>query len=140
MNQIFKQDFYPREHVIAVLDNGEKADGVVREKTSFNERYAHGVFYPATSRYLVSIEADPSTKREAADVPVEAENLYRDRRVFSKQLLRSFLKGALQKESWHGAPFVGGCRITTLSVILVTVSQKRPWAHDGQMSDTTVQC
>ena len=105
MNQIFKQDFYPREHVIAVLDNGEKADGVVREKTSFNERYAHGVFYPATSRYLVSIEADPSTKREAADVPVEAENLYRDRRVFSKQLLRSFLKGALQKESWHGAPW-----------------------------------
>ena len=103
--QSFKQDFFPREHVIAVLENGEKADGVVREKVSFNERYQNGVFYPATSRYLISVEGDPSAKREPMDVQVEGENMYRDRRVFSKLLLRSFLKGALQKESWHGAPW-----------------------------------
>jgi hypothetical protein len=92
--------------VIVVLENGEKADGIVREKTSFPARYQNGFHFEATSRYLVSIEADPSTKREAMDVPVEGENIYRDRRVFSKLLLRSFLKGALQKESWHGAPWV----------------------------------
>jgi hypothetical protein len=91
--------------VIAILENGEKAEGVVREKASFNERYSNGVLLPATSRYLVSIEADPALKREAMDVPVESQNIYRDRRNFSKLLLRSFLKGALQKESWHGAPW-----------------------------------
>ncbi|KIV99403.1 hypothetical protein, variant 1 [Verruconis gallopava] len=104
--EAFKHDFFPREHVIAILDNGEKAEGIVREKVSFPDRYMNGVLQPATSRYLVSVEADPSSKREAMDVPVEGANIYRDRRNFSKLLLRSFLKGALQKESWHGAPWL----------------------------------
>jgi hypothetical protein len=89
-----------------MLENGDKVDGVVREKTSFPARVQNGFQFEATSRYLVAIEADPSAKREAMDVPVEGENIYRDRRVFSKLLLRSFLKGALQKESWHGAPWL----------------------------------
>jgi hypothetical protein len=92
--------------VIAILENGEKAEGIVREKTSFSERYANGVFVPATSRYLVSIDADAASKREAMDVQVDGSNIYRDRRNFSKLLLRSFLKGTMQKEQWHGAPWI----------------------------------
>jgi hypothetical protein len=34
------------------------------------------------------------------------QNVTRDRKNFSKHLLRSFLKNALSKETWHGAPWI----------------------------------
>lgn len=92
--------------MVAVLESGEKAEGTVREKVTFPDRTnPDGTIAPASSRYGVLLESDPTSKREILDVQVDGQNIYRDRRNFSKLLLRSFLKGALTKESWHGAPW-----------------------------------
>lgn len=57
------------------------------------------------SKYIVALEADSSKKRMTSEAIVDNYHLYRDRRHFSKVLLRSFLKGALTKETWQGAPW-----------------------------------
>jgi hypothetical protein len=57
------------------------------------------------SKYIVALEADASKKRMTSEAIVDNYHLYRDRRHFSKVLLRSFLKGALTKETWQGAPW-----------------------------------
>ncbi|KAF2434508.1 hypothetical protein EJ08DRAFT_657246 [Tothia fuscella] len=104
----FKADFWPREQVIAAdVDTGEKHEAIVREKISFPERRrADGTIdSPAIHKYIVALlDIEPAERREN-EALVDGDGLYRDRRVFSKVLLRSFLKSSLQKENWHGAPW-----------------------------------
>jgi DDT domain-containing chromatin protein len=59
--------------------------------------------YPHFSKYTVQIKYSGRIPREAF---FETKDVTRDRRSFSKHLLRSFLKNALSKETWHGAPWV----------------------------------
>jgi hypothetical protein len=59
--------------------------------------------YPHFSKYTVQIKYSGHIPREAF---FETKDVTRDRRSFSKHLLRSFLKNALSKETWHGAPWV----------------------------------
>jgi hypothetical protein len=56
------------------------------------------------SKYIVALDVDPASHRET-EALVDSQSLYRDRRVFSKILLRAFLKASLTKEQWHGAPW-----------------------------------
>jgi len=104
--QEFKSDFWPREHVIATIDTGEKIESTVREKISFPERRrGDGTLESLPmSKYIVALDIDPSSRRDM-EALVDGQNLYRDRRLFSKILMRSFLKNSLTKESWHGAPW-----------------------------------
>jgi hypothetical protein len=104
--QEFKSDFWPREHVIATVDTGEKIESTVREKISFPERRRPdgSIETPLLSKYIVALDVDPSSRRET-EALVDSQSLYRDRRVFSKILLRAFLKTSLAKETWHGAPW-----------------------------------
>ncbi|KAF2456537.1 ALG6, ALG8 glycosyltransferase family-domain-containing protein [Lineolata rhizophorae] len=106
----FKQDFYPGERIIALTDDGDRREGVVREKAQmaqFGNPHVPGFnspdrFFnkPSFTRYFIALDTDP-TKFESID----SEHLTRDRKVFTKQILRSFLKNSLTRESWSGAPW-----------------------------------
>jgi hypothetical protein len=99
----FKKDFFPGEEVTVTFDDGEQIDGVIREKAKFPMiRGPDGaVQRPAFSRYFVRLSED--FDREAL---VDDKHLRRDRKIFTKQNLRSFLKNSLQREAWIGAPWL----------------------------------
>ena len=98
----FKQDFYPGENVTVILDDGNRLNGTIREKTKFPElvRPDGAVERKAFARYFVSL-----TNRPDDEALVDGDHLIRDRKTFTKQMLRSFLKNSLNRESWLGAPW-----------------------------------
>ncbi|KAF2836713.1 hypothetical protein M501DRAFT_1007053 [Patellaria atrata CBS 101060] len=98
----FKNDFFPGERVVAKLENGERIEGVVKMTTRFNARPSldGSIGHPPWSRLLVRL-AD-----QDEDVHFDNNQLTRDRKIFSKQILRSFLKNAAYKEPWTGAPWI----------------------------------
>jgi ATP-utilising chromatin assembly and remodelling N-terminal/DDT domain len=116
----FKNDFFPKERVTAVID-GEKLDGTVRDKVTFADRFRPdgSLESPGFSQYFIAVDEDPKKPNQPLESTAYGQHLYRDRRHFSKQILRSFLKNSLTKESWHGAPWqvkenlAQHCRIPT---------------------------
>jgi DDT domain/WSTF, HB1, Itc1p, MBD9 motif 1 len=60
--------------------------------------------YQPFSKYTVQVKLEsPNGPQEDF---FETKDVMRDRRNFSKHLIRSFLKNALEREPWHGAPWV----------------------------------
>ena len=102
MVQEFKQDFYPGESVTVILDNGDRLNGHVREKTKFPElvRADGTTERKAFARYFVCLADRPSE-----EALVDEEHVVRDRKTFTKQRLRSFLKNTVIREAWTGAPW-----------------------------------
>ena len=84
------------------FDDGGRAPGVLREKTKFPEllRPDGSVERAAFARYFVSLN-----NRSDDDAVVDTANLTRDRKTFTKQRLRSFLKKTIDHEAWAGAPW-----------------------------------
>nr|POE59377.1 imitation switch two complex protein 1 [Quercus suber] len=99
----FKRDFYPGEEVTVTFDDGEQYNGMIREKAQFPMiRGPNGeVQRKAFSRYFVPLKE--MGDREAL---LDDSHIRRDRKIFTKQNLRSFLKHSLQRESWNGAPWL----------------------------------
>lgn len=96
----FKSDYYPSEHVI-VNDEGERKNGVIRDKAKFEEirdPKTNEVKREAFCRYIIRLEDK--------DLLVEEINLSRDRKAFTKQMLRSFIKNHVTREAWTGAPWL----------------------------------
>ncbi|KAI9809421.1 MAG: hypothetical protein M1827_006857 [Pycnora praestabilis] len=104
----FKQDFYPSENVTVMLDNGERLNGVVRDKAKFPElmRRDGTCERKAFSRYFVRL-----TNRPHEEALVDDEHIVRDRKSFTKQMLRSFIKNTVTREAWTGAPWLVKDRI-----------------------------
>ena len=99
--QEFKNDFYPGEEVTVTVEGGERVHGLVRDKTSFGPRVLpDGTRCPPRSRYLVSL------KDSKAEIHVKDEDVARDRGVFTKAMLRSFIKRTTIREAWNGAPWL----------------------------------
>ncbi|PHH61132.1 hypothetical protein CDD81_749 [Ophiocordyceps australis] len=97
----FKNDYYPGEEVTVNMDGGDKLHGLVREKTAFGPRaLPDGSLTQPTARYLVNIK----DLNEETFLP--AERICRDRGVFTKSMLRSFIKKTVTRESWNGAPWL----------------------------------
>lgn len=97
----FKQDYYPGEEVTVTLDGGERANGLVRDKTSFGPRVlADGTKSRPTTRYQVNI------KDSINEITVTDEHICRERGAFTKAMLRSFLKRTTHREAWNGAPWL----------------------------------
>ncbi|KAI4275205.1 MAG: hypothetical protein LQ337_003383 [Flavoplaca oasis] len=98
----FKNDYYPKENIVVTFDDGTRSSGVLREKTRFPEllRADGSVERSAYARYLVCLN-NPSDK----EIVVEPKDLARERKTFTKQRLRSFLKKSIDHESWLGAPW-----------------------------------
>jgi DDT domain/WSTF, HB1, Itc1p, MBD9 motif 1 len=99
----FKQDFYPGETVTVVLDDGTRLNGLVREKAKFPElrRGDGSVERKAFSRYFVQLMT-----RSDEEALVDDDHIVRDRKAFTKQMLRSFIKNTVTREAWTGAPWL----------------------------------
>lgn len=98
----FKQDFYPGESVIFLLDD-ERFTGQIKEKSRFPElqRPDGSVERKSFARYFCHI--DQSAGKEAL---LDEDAISRERKVFTKQRVRSYLKNTLTREAWAGAPWL----------------------------------
>lgn len=98
----FKADYYPGEAVTIHLQNGERATGVVRDKARLGSKVLpDGTLTPPYSRYFTSVDGRP--EEEAV---VDEDHIYRDRKLFTKSVLRSFIKKTVTREAWNGAPWL----------------------------------
>lgn len=97
----FKHDYYPGEEVTVTMDGGDRVHGLVRDKTTFGPRTLHdGTKALPTTRYLVEL------KDSSKETIVTDEHICRDRGVFTKAMLRSFIKKTVIREAWNGAPWL----------------------------------
>lgn len=98
----FKQDFYPGESVIFQLDD-ERFTGQIKEKSRFPElqRPDGSVERKSFARYFCHIDQSPG--KEAL---LDEDAISRERKVFTKQRVRSYLKNTLTREAWAGAPWL----------------------------------
>ncbi|KAF3360738.1 Ankyrin repeat, PH and SEC7 domain containing protein secG [Verticillium dahliae VDG1] len=98
----FRSDYYPGEAVTVKLTNGERLQGSVREKTRFGHKVLpDGTIRPPSTKYFVSID-----DREDAEAVVDDSHIFRDRKIFTKAVLRSFIKRTVTREAWNGAPWL----------------------------------
>ena len=101
----FKRDFFPGERVTALVQQTtgeEQMTGTIRTKAKFPMiRAADGrVEREPFSRYFIHID------EQNYEALCEDKGVRRDRKVFTKQNLRAFLKHSLQREAWIGAPWL----------------------------------
>ncbi|CAO1603507.1 hypothetical protein XANCAGTX0491_007094 [Xanthoria calcicola] len=98
----FKHDYYPGESIVVTFGDSSRSPGILREKTKFPEllRADGSIERSAFARYRVCL--NHSSDKE---IVVEANDLVRERKTFTKQRLRSFLKKSIDHESWIGAPW-----------------------------------
>ncbi|GKZ58713.1 hypothetical protein AnigIFM50267_001583 [Aspergillus niger] len=99
----FKQDFYPGEPVLILLDDNTRLHGTIRDKVNFPDQLnPDGTLKrPAYSTYLVKV-----TDRPNEEALLDQEHITRDRKTFTKQMLRAFIKNNVTRESWNGAPWL----------------------------------
>ncbi|EFQ27106.1 hypothetical protein CGRA01v4_07588 [Colletotrichum graminicola] len=98
----FRADYYPGEAVTVSTADGERLQGVVREKTRFGGKVLpDGTQTAPYTRYTVSLEDRPGT-----EAVVDDDHIFRDRKIFTKSVLRSFIKKTVTREAWNGAPWL----------------------------------
>jgi hypothetical protein len=98
----YRSDYYPGEHVTVHVVTGERLTGVVRDKTRFGAKMLpDGTISPPFSRYFVSLDNRPTE-----EAVVDDAHITRDRKIFTKQVLRSFIKKTVTREAWTGAPWL----------------------------------
>ncbi|CAJ2506837.1 Uu.00g080230.m01.CDS01 [Anthostomella pinea] len=98
----FKTDYYPGEAVTIHLGTGERVAGIVRDKARLGSKVLpDGTLTQPYSRYSTSIDGRPGEEAR-----VESEHIYRDRKIFTKSVLRSFIKKTVTREAWTGAPWL----------------------------------
>lgn len=76
---------------------------MIRDKANFPEQLNPDgtVKTPAYARYLVKILDRPNE-----EALLDQEHITRDRKAFTKQMLRAFIKNTVTRESWSGAPWL----------------------------------
>jgi hypothetical protein len=98
----FKADYYPGESVTVHVVTGERLTGIVRDKTRFGGKtLPNGEQGEPFSRYFVSLD-----NRPLEEAVVDDNHISRDRKIFTKQVLRSFIKKTVTREAWTGAPWL----------------------------------
>jgi hypothetical protein len=98
----YRSDYYPGEAVTVHVITGERLTGVVRDKTRFGSKLLpDGNFSAPFSRYFVSLDNRPDE-----EAVVDDAHISRDRKIFTKQVLRSFIKKTVTREAWTGAPWL----------------------------------
>ncbi|KAI0875060.1 ATP-utilizing chromatin assembly and remodelling N-terminal-domain-containing protein [Hypoxylon argillaceum] len=98
----FKADYYPGEPVTIQLMTGERLTGIVRDKARLGSKVLpDGTLTQPYSRYSTSIDGRPDE-----EAVVASEHISRDRKIFTKSVLRSFIKKTVTREAWNGAPWL----------------------------------
>ncbi|KAK9347003.1 hypothetical protein V1522DRAFT_402802, partial [Lipomyces starkeyi] len=99
----FKNDYYPGEFVYATISS-EKFEVLIREKAQFNAIHLpNGEIRPAFAKYRVEIVASDRIGQEEF---VDQTQITRDRKRFSKSMMRTFMKNSISREPWSGAPWL----------------------------------
>lgn len=98
----FKSDYYPGESVTIQLMTGERLAGIVRDKARLGSKVLpDGTLTQPYSRYFTSIDG-----RLDEEASVDSDHISRDRKIFTKSVLRSFIKKTVTRETWNGAPWL----------------------------------
>ena len=98
----FKSDYHPGEAVTAIMSDTSRRHGIVRDKTRYGSKVLpDGTLTPPYTRYIVSLDG-----QHGDEAVLEESNIYRDRKVFTKSVLRSFIKKTVSREAWNGAPWL----------------------------------
>ncbi|RYC60510.1 hypothetical protein CHU98_g5698 [Xylaria longipes] len=98
----FKADYYPGESVTIQLVTGERLTGIVRDKARLGSKVLpDGTLTQPYSRYSTSIDGRPDE-----EAVLNSEHIFRDRKIFTKSVLRSFIKKTVTREAWNGAPWL----------------------------------
>lgn len=86
-----------------VVVDDDRYSGAIRAKTRFPElqRTDGTIERKAFARYFVELDQRPSDQ-----AVVDEDAVSRERKTFTKQRLRSFLKNAVTREAWAGAPWI----------------------------------
>ncbi|KAI9211016.1 hypothetical protein DS838_004093 [Geotrichum bryndzae] len=96
----FKHEFFPGEVAIAKV-NDQRINVTIREKAKFNAiSLPSGEVRPAYCKCRVEYNA---TGEESI---IDESQLTRDRKFFTKIILRTFIKYSVHRESWAGAPWL----------------------------------
>lgn len=122
----FKRDFYPGEIVTITLGE-DRFTGFIREKTKFPElaRPDGTLERKAYARYFCYLD-----ERQGEEALVDEDQIARERKTFTKQRLRSFLKNSVTREAWTGAPWLVKPRLAEEYRISTTIPD---WlTHDHQ--------
>ncbi|KAI0180833.1 hypothetical protein GGR52DRAFT_7137 [Hypoxylon sp. FL1284] len=99
----YKSDYYPGETVTVIRKDGERVTGIVRDKARLGSKLLpDGTMTQPYSRYVTTHTTDGHDDEMAVD----NKDIYRDRKVFTKSILRSFIKKTVTRQSWNGAPWV----------------------------------
>lgn len=100
----FKSDYYPGETVTIIRKkDGERVTGVVRDKTRIGSKILpDGSNTTAYSRYVTTYRIDGRDE----EIAVDSDQIFRDRKIFTKSILRSFIKKTVYREAWNGAPWL----------------------------------
>ena len=85
------------------MEDQTRLHGLIREKANFPEqRYNDGTIKtPPYARYLVQV-----LDRPGEEALLDQDHITRDRKAFTKQMLRAFIKNTVTRESWNGAPWL----------------------------------
>jgi hypothetical protein len=98
----FKADYYPGEAVTIQSITGERLTGIVRDKARIGSKVLpDGTLTQPYSRYSTSIDGRPDE-----EAVVDSDHITRDRKIFTKSVLRSFIKKTVTREAWNGAPWL----------------------------------
>ncbi|OJD36202.1 ddt domain protein [Diplodia corticola] len=103
-----KDDYYPGEHVIAQIDESadKRQPGVIRDKITFSPSVdirSHPTLHqPPLSRYFVTVQHEDG---QSNDMLLDSKRLSRDRRTYSRSILRSFIRNIAHSENYKGAPW-----------------------------------
>ncbi|KAF4538755.1 Ddt domain protein [Lasiodiplodia theobromae] len=103
-----KDDYYPGEHVIAQIDENadKRLPGIIRDKITFSPSVdirSHPTLHqPPLSRYFVTVQQDNGGSN---DMLLDSKRLSRDRRTYSRSILRSFIRNIAHSENYKGAPW-----------------------------------
>lgn len=86
-----------------LLRDNTRLHGIIRDKANFSEQLNPDgtVKTPAYARYLVKVTDSPNE-----EALLDQEHITRDRKTFTKQMLRAFIKNNVTRESWNGAPWL----------------------------------
>ncbi|KAF2086511.1 hypothetical protein K490DRAFT_57804 [Saccharata proteae CBS 121410] len=100
-----KDDYYPGEHVIAQVDEARdmRQPGIIRDKITFPPSAIPTLHQqPAVSTYFVTI---PSGDGGTRDILLDTKKLSRDRRIYTRNILRSFIRNITTRQDYRGAPW-----------------------------------
>ncbi|KAI0841682.1 ATP-utilizing chromatin assembly and remodelling N-terminal-domain-containing protein [Hypoxylon sp. FL0890] len=97
----FKADYYPGE-VVIIQTGGERMQGTVRDKSRLGSKVLpDGTLTQPYSRYMISVDG-----HAGEEVLVDGGRIHRDKKIFTKSVLRSFIKKTVTREAWTGAPWL----------------------------------